>query len=138
MALRTDATPYTDLAARRPASAHIGMAAQDVSKPVAGFYRYRLRGGSVAGGVRIYFGPPLDPVTGEELDRSWRWMAEFNGEPVEFDRVWPACTGEPITEQDYRRRVARRLWAAQHAPESAYAEQGRRLDPLSSHTPLPF
>jgi hypothetical protein len=110
----------------------------DVSVPVAGFYRYRLGSGTIAGGVRIWYGPPLDPVTGEELDRSWRWQADFNGEPIDFDRCWPACTGDPITEVEYRRYCSRQNWARQHAPDSAYAEPGRRHDPLSAQAPLPF
>lgn len=110
----------------------------DVSVPVAGFYRCRLARQTVIGGVRIWFGPPHDPVTGEEMDRSWRWQAQFDGEPIDFDRVWPLCAGTPISEQDYRALVARRQWASQHAPESAYAGVGRRFDLLSDHHPLPF
>lgn len=112
--------------------------AVDVETPVEGFYRHRLRGGTVTGGVRLWFGPPHDPVTGEVMDRSWRWQALFDGEPVDFDRVWPACAGSPITEDDYRRYVARKRWAQQHAPDSAYAVTGRKVDPLSPSTPLPF
>jgi hypothetical protein len=105
---------------------------------VAGFFRFRLRAGSVIGGVKIWHGPPLDPITGEELDRSHRWQALFDDEPVDFDRVWPACTGSPITEAEYRALVARREWARQHAPDSAYAKPGKRIDPLSRATPLQF
>lgn len=112
--------------------------AVDVTTPVAGFYRHRMAQGTVAGGVRLWFGPPCDPVTGEEMDRSWRWQAEFDGENVEFDRVWPVCADEPITETEYRRRINRKAWAREHAPDSAYAETGRRIDPLSTSTPLPF
>lgn len=112
--------------------------AVDVSEPVAGFYRHRLRAGSVIGGVKIWFGAPHDPVTGEEMDRSHRWQALFDDEYVEFDRVWPACTGDQITEQQYRDLVARREWARQHAPDSSYAVIGRRRDPLSRSEPLPF
>ena len=110
----------------------------DVSTPVAGFFRYRMRAASPRGGVRIWYGPPKDPVTGEVLDRSWRWQAEFNGELVDdFDRVWPACAGDPITEADYRAYCARTEWARQNAPNSSYAT-GKRRDPLSVHEPLPF
>jgi len=109
-----------------------------VSEPEAGFFRYRLVSGGVIGGVRIWYGPPLDPVTGEEMDRSWRWQAEFDGEPVDLDRVWPDCVGRPISEDEYRALVARREWAREHAPHSAYAERTRRHDPLSSETPMPF
>jgi hypothetical protein len=110
----------------------------DVSEPVAGFYRLRLGRDTITGGVRLWFGPPHDPVTGEELDRSWRWQAEFNGEVIDFDRVWPVCAGDQITEQEYQRYIARRDWARENAPDSAYAERGRRLDPLSTKSPLPF
>ncbi|MDE2436460.1 MAG: hypothetical protein KGM49_09385 [Sphingomonadales bacterium] len=115
------------------------MTAQDVSRPQEGFYRHRLSGRSVVVGVRIHYGPPLDPVTGEELDRSWRWQSEVNGDPyADFDRIWPGCTGDPITEAEYRNYCNRQRWAREHAPESSYAEPGRRHDPLSSATPLPF
>jgi len=110
----------------------------DVSQPVAGFFRYRLVSGGVRGGVRIWHGPPHDPVTGEIMDRSLRWQAEFDGEPVDFLRVWPACTGEPISEAEYQQFCARKRWAEQAAPESAFAQRGRKLDPLSLQTPLPF
>lgn len=128
--------PYRDYTVRHgPMHA---VPALSVSEPEAGFFRYRLVSGGVRGGVRIWFGPPHDPVTGEEMDRSWRWQAEFDGEPVEFDRVWPACIGDPISEADYRAYCARKEWAQQNAPRSAYAERTRRVDPLSSDTPLPF
>jgi hypothetical protein len=110
----------------------------DVTEPKAGFYRARLVSGGVRGGVRLFYGPPKDPITGEELDRSWRWQAEFDGEPVEFDRAWPVCAGEPITEAEYRRYCQRKTWAESNAPQSAYADRRKRLDPLDSATPLPF
>jgi hypothetical protein len=113
-------------------------AAVDVSRPAEGFYRYKPRTGAVYGGVRIWFGPPLDPVTGEELDRSWRWQSSFNGEFIDLDFVWPVVAGSPITEEEYRRYCARQTWARQHAPDSAYAERGRRVDLLSRSNPMPF
>lgn len=110
----------------------------DASEPVAGFYRTRLGRDTVILGIRIWYGPPHDPVTGEVMDRSWRWQAVANNEPVDFDTVWPRCAGEPITEAEYRTFVARQAWARQHAPDSAYAERGRKVDRLSTRTPLPF
>lgn len=112
--------------------------AVDVTEPVAGFYRCRLGSGSVWAGVYLWHGPPLDPVTGEELDRSWRWQAAWNGEPVPFDTVWPKCAADPITPAEYRRFIATQRWAREHAPDSSYAERGRRHDPLSTREPLPF
>lgn len=112
--------------------------ALSVSEPEAGFFRYRLVSGGVRGGVRIWFGAPLDPITREELDRGWRWQAEFDGEPIDLDRCWPDCIGEPISEAEYRAMCARKAWAAQNAPNSAYAQRSRRVDPLSLDNPLPF
>ena len=51
------------------------MIAPITDTPIPGFYRMRLRSGGQPVGVRVWFGPPADPVTGEELDRSWRWQA---------------------------------------------------------------
>ncbi|MBF5091315.1 hypothetical protein F1640_15110 [Novosphingobium sp. NBM11] len=110
----------------------------DASEPVAGFYKVRLGRDTIILGVRLWFGPPHDPETGEVMDRSWRWQAEANGEPIDFDTVWPKCAGEPVTEAEYRSLVARQAWARQHAPDSAYAERGRKVDRLSTSTPLPF
>lgn len=120
---------------RRPLAPATGA---DVSTPVAGFYRHRLRSGSVIGGVRIWYGPPHDPDTGEVMDRGYRWQAEFDGDPVDFDQVWPGCTGSPISEAEYRALVARREWARKNAPDSSYAKVGRKIDPLSLAEPLPF
>ena len=53
------ALSYTD---RSPARRFDGV---DVTTPVAGYYRARLVSGGVRGGVRLFYGPPKDPVTGE-------------------------------------------------------------------------
>jgi len=115
-----------------------GTGSVSVSQPVAGYYRYRLGASTVKGAVRIWHGPPHDPVTGEELDRSHRWQATFDGEPVDFDRVWPACATDMLTEQEYNFLIARRQWARKNAPDSAYARIGKKFDPLDPANPLPF
>ena len=129
-----DSTPYGEQHVR---PVHVA-GAVDVETPVAGYYRLRLSGGSVRGGVKLFFGPPNDPITGEELDRGWRWQAFFNDEPIDFNRVWPNCAGDPISEADYRRMCRRVAWAQEHAPDSAYAQTGRKFDHLSAASPLPF
>ncbi|MFC4255415.1 hypothetical protein GRI97_08240 [Altererythrobacter xixiisoli] len=110
----------------------------DVSEPTEGYYRHRLVFGGVRGGVHIWYGPPHDPDTGDEMDRSWRWQAEFDGDYIELDRVWPDCAGEPISEADYRAYCNRKAWARQNAPNSAFANRRQRRDPLSIDCPLPF
>lgn len=108
----------------------------DASTPVAGYYRFKLRSGGVFGVVRIWHGPPHDPVTGEELDRGWRWQAMFNDEAIDVERVWPACAKHPATETDYRRAIARQRWAQEHAPGTAYADPRAKYDPLSAPMPI--
>ena len=108
----------------------------DASTPIAGYYRMKLRSGGVRGVVKLVYGPPLDPVTGEELDRSWRWQAFFNGEMIDVERAWPGCAADPTTEEHYQRAIARQSWAQESAPDSAYADPRKKLDLLSS--PLPF
>jgi hypothetical protein len=109
-----------------------------VEAPTAGWYRYRLVAGGHPVAIRIWFGAPLDPVTGEELDRSHRWQATANGEAVDLDRVWPACGREPInaTESAYLTGLA--AWAQEHAPDSPQANPRKRIDLLNADTPLPF
>ncbi len=108
-------------------------AGQDVSKPEAGFFRHKLRGGAVSVGVRIYHGPPLDPVTGEVLDRSWRWQADVNGRFFsDFDRVWPGCTKAPISEQEYTYLSSLQEWGEQHSPSSPEANPHKAVNWLTA------
>lgn len=119
--------------ARQHPKAHL---APVTDEPIAGFYRAKLVRGGPWVAVRIWHGPPLDPDTGEELDRSWRWQAERNGEPCEVWRVWPYCAGEPIdkAEHDYLLQV--RDWAVQHAPETPEAAP---TTPIAfNRLPIPF
>lgn len=113
-------------------------ASVDAETPVAGFFRMRLRGGGVFVGIQILYGPPSDPVTGEEMDRSHRWQARCNGRAIDLDRVWPKCAGEPVTAQEYAYLTSLQDWADEHAPDSAIADPHRRIDLLDLHTPVPF
>lgn len=108
----------------------------DADTPVAGFYRMRLRSGGVFAAIRIWYGPPCDPVTGDELDRGWRWQATANGEPIDIQRVWPVAARSPMGAQEYALILSKADWAREHAPDSAMADPTRRADPLS--TPLLF
>lgn len=108
-----------------------------VETPVAGYYRMRLRSGSVLVGVRIWHGPPADPVTGTVLDRSWRWQAEVNGEYFDdFDRVWPVCARGPITEAEYQQYCRMQHWARENAPDTAHADPRRKRNLLTDPLPI--
>lgn len=103
--------------------------------PEAGYYRMRMRGGGVFVGVRIWHGPPHDPVTGEELDRSWRWQATVNGRYIDLDRVWPQCAADRISPAEHDHLASLQAWGAAHGHD-ALADPRKRLDPLK--TPLMF
>lgn len=133
------AVPYAERGATRV------FAGFNADIPVEGFYRIRLGADTVALGVRIWFGQPLnfemadDPEAEPVLDRSYRWQAQLDtGEIIDLERVWPACARSPISEADFRMRQGRRQWAQRAAPDSAYANRGQKYDPLSSSNPLPF
>lgn len=108
----------------------------DPDTPITGYYQMRLRSGAVRVGVRIWFGPPLDPVTGEEMDRSHRWQAHVNGSYFDLERVWPKCAAEPIDETEYRYLGAIQAVAQQRAPDSPHANPMRRINPLTAPTPF--
>lgn len=108
----------------------------DADTPVAGYYRTRLRSGAVFVGIRIWFGPPLDPDTGEEMDRSLRWQAHVNGRYIDLDRVWPKCADEPISASEYAFLSAQQRWGEEHAPDAPQADPTRRVDP--NHSPILF
>lgn len=107
----------------------------DVDAPVPGYYRMRLNAAGVDVGIRIWFGPPKDPVTGEELDRSHRWQAEANGRPIDLDRVWPVCAKNPIDEAQHDYLASLQRWGAENGHE-ALADPRRPLSPL--HSPMMF
>lgn len=70
-------------------------------QPVAGYYELRDDDNRWVG-VEIWFGAPLDPVTGEMLDRSHRWCALIDGNTlVSADDVWVNCCARPITAEMY-------------------------------------
>lgn len=102
----------------------------DVDQPVAGLYRMCLARGAHPVGIRIWYGPPLDPDTGEEMDRSWRWQATANGRPIDLQRVWPKCADEPIGQAEHDHLARVQAWGEAHAPDSPQANPDRPVDLL--------
>lgn len=104
--------------------------------PTAGYYRMAMRMGAMPVGIRIWYGPPHDPVTGEVMDRSFRWQAEINGCINELEKVWPKCARDKITKHEYEYMVLRYNWAKGNAPESPQAKPHSKVDLMTA--PLPF
>jgi len=118
-----------------------------------GWYKWHRRD-HVPVPVRIWFGPPFDPDTGEELDRSWRWQVLVNGQTLEayaasrhrepaeqLERIWPRCagTGGPSAEdrKEYDFLIATIEHARQHDGFSPFASRTGRVDLLSATIPQP-
>lgn len=124
---------HVDYTVRRTLAAPVAGFNPDV--PIEGFYTMKLRAGAVRAGIHIWFGPPLDPIDGTELDRAPRWQATANGAPISLEWVWPKCADSPDEASEVAHRIATQEWAKQHAPNSALADPKRRIDLLTE--PLP-
>lgn len=123
-----DATPYATRRSWVPPEGY----GVDAENPTEGYYRTRLRMGGIQVGIRIFYGPPCDPDTGEEMDRSHRWQAHCNGRYIEFDRVWPKCAADPIDADEYEYLSSLQAWGEQHAPSGPQANPHKPIDMLSA------
>jgi len=109
----------------------------EADTPRSGFYRFRFVAGAHPVGVEMRFGPPLDPDTGEEMDRSPRWMCFVNGIYFdEIERVWPQCGGDPISQADHDHLKALQVWGEVNDPKGAQANPRRRVDLLTAALPF--
>lgn len=98
---------------------------------VEGYYLYRRdHAQRVPIPIRIWFGPPADPLTGEPMDRSPRWHFEIGGKlygsddpPMlggravdedGLDRMWPKSSRWPSDAEEYAYLVSRREWAREN------------------------
>lgn len=106
-----------------------------IDAPQPGWFRMRLVKGGPTVPARIAYGPQRDPETGLELDRSWLWHGEINGQPdpnptpaptETVMRIW--TSGAPITEAEHDYLAADRAWAAEFAPHLPEANPTRRID----------
>jgi hypothetical protein len=107
----------------------------DPDEPVRGYFKTRLVKGGPPVALLIWFGQPLDPETGELMDRAPRWFARINGtaEVVEASRFWPDCARDPISFAEYRHICER---SATLDPSDPYFDPRKPVD--RSLTPPPF
>jgi len=103
-----------------------------LDQPVEGYYRRRLVSGGPWVGVRIWFGLPADPDTGELLDRSPRWQAEQTGKVIAGDdaiqSLWVSCCREPITRKEYEFLIADAAWCRENAPDEPASTPSKPID----------
>lgn len=111
--------------------------ARRIDRPEVGFWVVRLVRGGPAIPARIFWAQTThEPGNPENvMDRPRFLAAEIGGEVAEVDDVW-LRRGTPITEAEYRFRVADMRWAREHAPTEAVAKPRQRVD--FAALPLPF
>ncbi|MCW2248264.1 hypothetical protein M2352_003898 [Azospirillum fermentarium] len=98
---------------------YAGDAPRTVDRPEPGFFKIRLVRSGPWVPARIWNGPPHDPLTGDELDRSWRLQVQvFDFAPAaEFSRICRVWThGVRIAERDYRYMRDRIAWLRANRP----------------------
>lgn len=100
-------------------------------EPEEGYYQTRRRGG-VYRPIAIWYGPPLDPVTGEEMDRMWRWNCLYMGRLINVATVWPECKKNPIDRAEYDYLIARAEHAAKHDRTDPFHPKAKGVDWLTS------
>lgn len=96
--------------------------------PTAGFYRGRMVRGGPWLAIRIWFGPPLDPDTGEECDRAKRWQATRGGAEADPRQLWPYVANHPIAEAEFNYMSALRAHAVKHEPDMPEAAPTSPVD----------
>lgn len=109
------------------------------------FYRIRQVKNGPLCGLKVWYGKPLDPVTGEELDRGERWQVVVNSEFVdpakfiiEFDAAGqPIINGEPCDEREYHHLARLHKWAVDHDPMAPEAAPRSPID-LNKLAPIKF
>lgn len=115
---------------------------------VEGYYLYRRdHAGMVPIPIRVWFGSPLDPLDGTELDRSPRWQIAIRGKiygsedppflgGYEVDeerlfRLWPKCQRWPIDADEYQFHIDRHVWARDNDENDPFGGD-IRVDPMTA------
>ena len=107
-----------------------------VDRPVPGWYRRRLVKGGPWVPVLLFVPCPLDPHTGEPLDRPRHPLCLIADDPADAMEQWSWVAGQPISRAEYLYLMAVRAHAIAHEPEMPEANPRRPIDLLRA--PLPF
>lgn len=112
------------------------MSAHRVDQPVPGRYRRRLVKGGPWVPVLIFVPCPIDPYTGEQLDRSRRLLCLVGEDWADAWEQWTWVAGQPISRIDYDLMIAQAAWDRTYAPLSPGANP--RLPVDLSQLAIPF
>ncbi len=108
-----------------------------IDRPEPGFFKLRMRSGGVFVPAIIFLSCPMDPYTGEQLDRHRCLMAAIGNDEPDFegvDKVW--MFGSLIRRSEYLYMQAVKSWAETYAPT---APEASPLEPIDHfRTPINF
>lgn len=107
-----------------------------VGEPVAGHWRRRLVKGGPWVGVITYYACPMDPESGEPMQRSRPLLCQVDGEQAEAIDQWSWIAGQPITPKEYAYLRALGNYAFQFEPNHPAAKPRQPIDLLTA--PLPY
>ena len=96
--------------------------------PEAGYYRRKLVSGGVDVAIKIWYGFPYHPETGDISERRWGWHALRDGELVDVFECWPGCSGARITEDEYNFMLADAEHCRQYIPSDPKARPRERIE----------
>lgn len=98
-------------------------------QPQTGLFKRRLVKDGAWVPVKIWYGAPLDPDTGEELDRSPRWQALEGDRPSDdVPHTWLYSCDHPIDKAEYDYLMALGRYSVAHDPESPEARSHKPID----------
>lgn len=99
-----------------------------IDQPECGHWMLRLvKNGPLVPAAIMRVHTTRHPETDEPMERSPFLAAFIAGRPAAIDDVW-LYRGQPITEAEYRFRVADLEWAVEHAPHEPIANPRRPVD----------
>lgn len=135
--IRSDPTPYLQSSTAALQERKFLGNGPDVSKPEVGFYKARMIKAGAWCAARIWLEPPIDPVTGDMLDRPPMMLAELDGKEISAHDLWMRVAGRNITEAEYRYLAAARRWAETYAPDDPRADPRKAVDLRATAPILP-
>lgn len=110
--------------------------------PSPGLFKLQLVRGGPYVAARINHAPTRDPLTNEQLDRSWYFEAEIDGASVDEISPSPSATvwqiwefGVRINDAEHRYLIELASYARQHAPHEPIATPYEPID-LNKIPPL--
>jgi hypothetical protein len=89
-----------------------------VGEPEPGFFKVQLQSRGPYYAAKVQYAPSQDPITGEELDRSWFWSVWIDGDLVADPAPCPVVAGvfrvwehgTTISEREYAEMIARSVY----------------------------